>query len=166
MSEITFGNINQGDVKPMAELPGPLYVEIINIRTVQPVGSFINDNVIELNEEFDVIMQVLFRDVLSQLQVKFVANINVLNLQTGNKALPYSIKIAGNLPGGGVSGMTLRHKFKATETGVFMLSGSIGFPTSKLVDFSLGNIAGSEPPLPAGPRLRIANFFVYDPANP
>ena len=166
MSEITFGNGNPADVKPLAVLPGPLYVEIVNLRTVQPVGSFINDNVIELNEEFDVIMQVLFRDVLSQLQVKFVANINVLNLQTGTKAMPYSVNIAGNLPGGGVSSMTMRHKFKATETGVFLLSGSIGFPTSKLVDFSLGNIAGSEPPLPVGPRLRVANFFVYDPANP
>ena len=164
MALITFGK--EKEVQAQAVIPGNLYLEITSIRTVQPTGSFINDNVIEKGEDFDIIMEVLFRDVLSQLQVKFVANLDVLNLATGTKSVAYSLKASNTLPGGGVSQMTLREKFTATETGIFLLCGSIGFPTSKLFDFSMGSIAGSEGPLPAAPRLRMANFYVYDPANP
>lgn len=163
MADYDVSYSNDVGVSSQAVLPGPLYLEIISLRTVQPSGSFTNDNVIVKGESFDIIMKVLFRDVLSQLQVKYLANINVLNLQTGNKAATYSFEATDTLPGGGVQSMTLRKTFKASETGIFLLSGSLGFPTSKLFDFSLGSVAGSEPPIPAGPRLRIANFFVFDP---
>jgi hypothetical protein len=157
--QITYG---QDEYSAQAVIPGPLYLEVVRLVTVQPKGSFNYDNVIEKGEEFDIMMRVLFRDVLSQLQVKFIAHVNVLNMETGNKAGDYSFMTVGQLPGGGVKSMTLRRTLTATETGVFVMSGDIGFPTSKLFDFTLGSIAGSEPPIPTGNLLRIANFYVYD----
>ena len=164
MSEslITFGKDNAKDMRSLAVVPGPLYVEIVSLRTIQPSGTFNTDNVIAKGEKFDIIMQVFFRDVLSELKVDFTAKINVLNLDTGNKSAAYSFTETGTLPGGGVKTMTLRRTFVAEESGIFLLSGSLGFPESKLFDFSLGSIAGTEPPIPTGYRLEIANFYVFD----
>lgn len=161
-SIITYGKEGYNDFTSTAVVPGPLFVEIISLRTVQPTGSFNNDNVIAKGETFDIIMQVIFRNILSELKVDFSASINVLNLETGNRSEDYSFIEQGTLPGGGVTTMTLRKQFTAQEKGIFLLSGSLGFPESKLFDFSLGSIAGSEPPFPASNRLRIANFYVFD----
>jgi len=161
--DVTFGQDSQVSAK--AVVSGPLYVEIFNLFTVQPKGSFNQDNVIKKGEEFDVVMRVLFRDVLSELKVNYIANLNVLNMKTGGVATPYSGVKTGKLPGGGVMHGSFRWKFKASETGIFLMCASIGFPESKLFDFSMGHIAGSEPPLPAAPTLKIANFYVYDPTE-
>lgn len=161
-AEITFGR--ETDVEAQSVIEGPLYLDIFKLMTVQPSGSLKFDNVIKVNESFDIIMQVRFRDVLSQLQVKFIANVNVLNMKTGNLAIPYSVETVGTLPGGGVSTTIIRWKLKATETGIFLMGGSMGFPESTLFDFTLGWQAGTEPPGHQwGPSLRVANFYVYDP---
>jgi len=159
--EISYGK--EADISAQALVPGPLYVEIVNLMTVQPCGSFKFDNVIQLDEEFDIVMTVLLRDVLRQLQVKYIANLNVLNMETGDKATPYSFKTSDTLDGGDNPIVHIRWKnIKATEKGIFLMSASIGFPTSRLFDFTLGRIAGSEPPIPVKNPLRIANFYVYD----
>ena len=163
--EVTHGK-DMPDMSAQAVHPGPSYVWIRRLMTVQPCGSFTFDNVIKKNEEFDVIMKVYFQDLLSELKVNYIANINVLNMKTGNIATPYSFTAKGQLPGGGVRWTTFRWKMKATETGIFLMSGSIGFPESRLFDFTLGSIAGTEPPVPQwGPTLKIANFYVYDPTE-
>lgn len=152
---------NEADVQTLAEIPGPLYVEILGLRTVQPTGSFTYDNVIKEGETFDILMWVAFRDVLSQLQVNFNAQVNVLNMSTGDHSTSYSFEVNDQLPGGGVRQMMLRQTFTANEEGVFLMSGSLGFPTSRLFDFTLGSFAGSAPPIPAPQTLRVANFYVY-----
>lgn len=162
-AEITFSS---GEITQQAVVPGPLYLEISGLYTVQPSGSFKNDNVIKVGEAFDMVMRVSFRDILSDLNVGFVANFHSLNFKTGNLAPGYCFAINGKLPGGGVRSMTLRQKVVAQETGIFLLAGSIGLPQSSLFDFSLGHFAGSEPPHPASPKLKVANFYVFDPANP
>jgi hypothetical protein len=160
--EVAFGR--EADIQAQSIIPGPLYLDIFQLMTVQPSGSLKFDNVIKVNESFDIIMQVRFRDVLSQLKVNFIANVNVLNMKTGNLATPYSVETVGTLPGGGISTTTIRWKLKATETGIFLMGGSMGFPESTLFDFTLGWQAGTEPPGHQwGPSLRVANFYVYDP---
>ena len=163
-AEITYGP--EADMEAQSVVYGPLYLDIFKLMTVQPSGTFKFDNVIKINESFDIIMGVRFRDVLSELQVKFIANVNVLNMKTGNRAAPYSVESVGTLPGGGVRSTTIRWKLKATETGIFLMGGSMGFPESRLFDFTLGWRAGTEPPGHQwGPSLRVANFYVYDPTE-
>lgn len=163
-AEITFGN--ETDIQAQSVVPGPLYLDIFQLMTVQPSGSLRFDNVIKINEPFDIVMRVRFRDVLSELQVRFIASVNVLNMKTGSIATPYSVETVGNLPGGGTRTTTVRWKLKATETGIFLMGGSMGFPESTLFDFTLGWRAGTEPPgRQWGPSLRVANFYVYDPED-
>lgn len=145
-----------------AIVPGPQYVELVNLTTVQPVGSFTFDNVIEKGEKFDIVLTALISGLLSDLEVDYIVNVNSLNFDTGNRANPYSFELTGKLPGGGVTTVTIRHTLEATETGVFLLSAAMGFPHSRLFDFTLGSIAGSEGPIAGPPRLRIANFYVYE----
>ena len=163
-AEITFGR--QTDIDAKSVIDGPLYLDIYKLMTVQPTGSLKFDNVIKVNESFDIIMKVRFRDVLSQLKVNFIANVNVLNMKTGNLAVPYSVETVGTLPGGGIDTAIIRWKLKATETGIFLMGGSMGFPESTLFDFTLGWQAGTEPPgFQWGPSLRVASFYIYDPES-
>ncbi len=158
--KVTYG----GDVmiKPRAVEPGGQTLSISYLGTVQPVGSNDEDNVIRIGEEFDVVMDVEFTPLLSDLGAEYIVTINALNMETGNASV-YNTKYTGNLPGPGETYMEFRQKFTATETGVFLLSGSIGLPASKLYDFSLGRFAGTEDPDPRGLRYKVASFYVYDP---